>query len=175
MSAGWRLCNAITDGRSSLPIRRASRTVARSQLARRRASGTASRTLGVRLSEPLVCAVSNADTPALRTDTPATGWDSTAVNENSPRSFEGGPEMTTSAAAERRELAHRTGNGIEVTLLWTESTNGVTIAVADTHSGGELEFDVDGSRALDAFKHPYAYAATVRVRSAQATRLAPAR
>jgi hypothetical protein len=91
------------------------------------------------------------------------------------RSFEGVPQMATSAAIERRELARRSTNGIEVTLLWTESTNTVAIAVADTHSGEELEFEVDGSRALDAFNHPYAYAATVRVRSPQATRLAPAR
>ena len=82
--------------------------------------------------------------------------------------------MATSAATERRELAHRTHDGIEVTLLWTKSTNRVAIAVADKHSGQELEFEVDGSRALDAFNHPYAYAATVRVDSAQAT-LAPAR
>jgi hypothetical protein len=90
------------------------------------------------------------------------------------RSFEGGPEMATSAATERRELAHRTGDGIEVTLLWTKSTNRIAIAVADSHSGEELEFEVDGSRALDAFNHPYAYAAAVRAHSAPAT-LAPAR
>ena len=83
--------------------------------------------------------------------------------------------MAASTATERRELAHRTTNGIEVTLLWAESTNTVTIAVADTHSGEELEFDVDGSRALDAFNHPYAYATTARVGNAKATRLAPAR
>jgi len=83
--------------------------------------------------------------------------------------------MTKSAATERRELAHRTGNGIDVTLLWTKSTNRVTIAVADTHSGEELEFEVDRSRALDAFNHPYAYAAAVRVRIPQATPLARAR
>ena len=83
--------------------------------------------------------------------------------------------MATSAATKRRELAHRTGNGIEVTLLWTKSTNRVTIEVVDTHSGEELEFEVDGSRALDAFNHPYAYAATVRVRSSYATPLAQAR
>ena len=82
--------------------------------------------------------------------------------------------MTTSADTERRELAHRTGNGIEVTLLWTKSTSKVTIAVTDAHSGEEFEFAVDGSRALDAFNHPYAYAATVRARSDQPTRLAPA-
>jgi hypothetical protein len=91
------------------------------------------------------------------------------------RSFEGGTEMATSAAIERRELAHRMGNGIEVTLLWTKSTNTVTVAVGDAHSGEELEFEVGGSRALDAFNHPYAYAAAVRVRSTQQTPLAPVR
>ena len=83
--------------------------------------------------------------------------------------------MASSAATEPRELAHRTGEEIEVTLLWTKSTNRVTIAVADTHSREELEFEVDASRALDAFNHPYAYAATMRVHSAQPTRLAQAR
>ena len=83
--------------------------------------------------------------------------------------------MTTSAATEQRELAHRATNGIDVTLLWTESTNTVAVAVLDTNSGEEHQFDVDGSRALDAFNHPYAYAATVGVFSTQPTRLAPAR
>ena len=83
--------------------------------------------------------------------------------------------MIASAATERRELAHRSTNGIEVTLLWTESTNTVTIAVLDTHSGEELEFEVDGARALDAFNHPYAHAATGRVPGPQAAPLAPAR
>ena len=83
--------------------------------------------------------------------------------------------MTTSAGTEQRELAHRTTNGIDVTLLWTESTNTVAVAVLDTHSGEELEFEVDGSHALDAFNHPYAYAATVRGRSTQPTRLVPVR
>jgi hypothetical protein len=91
------------------------------------------------------------------------------------RSLEGGPEMATSAATERRELAHRTTNGIEVTLLWTKPTNTVAIAVVDTHCGEELEFEVAGRFALDAFNHPYAYAATVRFPSKRATRLAPAR
>ena len=83
--------------------------------------------------------------------------------------------MTTSAATERRELAHRSTNGIDVTLLWTKSSNVVTIAVIDSHSAEELEFEVDGSRALDAFNHSYAYAATVGVCSTQPTRLAPVR
>jgi hypothetical protein len=119
--------------------------------------------------------VPNANTPARRSDARSPRWNATAVLETTLRSIEGGTEMTTSADTERRELAHRTGNGIEVTLLWTKSTNTVTIAALDTHSGEELEFEVDASRALDAFNHPYAYAAAVRVRSTQTTRLAPVR
>jgi phosphotransferase system HPr-like phosphotransfer protein len=97
------------------------------------------------------------------------------VLETTLKSLEGGPEMIASAATPRRELAHRSTNGIEVTLVWTESTNTVAIAVLDTHSGEELEFEVDGARALDAFNHPYAYAATGRLHSMQAAPLAPAR
>jgi hypothetical protein len=74
--------------------------------------------------------------------------------------------MTATTLTDRRELAHRTSDGIEITLFWTKPSNQVTIAVLDTHSDEALEFDVDGSAALDAFKHPYAYAATQRVRSA---------
>jgi hypothetical protein len=76
--------------------------------------------------------------------------------------------MVISATNERRELAQRTSDGIEVMLLWTKSTNAITIAVIDTHSAEELEFEVDGASALDAFNHPYAYAAADRVRSGHA-------
>jgi len=67
--------------------------------------------------------------------------------------------MTLTSTAERRELAHRVGNGIEVTLFWSKSTNRITLEVLDSRSGERLDFDVDGYAALDAFKHPYVYAA----------------
>jgi hypothetical protein len=73
--------------------------------------------------------------------------------------------MTTTSFTDRRGLAHRTSDGIEVTLFWSELSGQVTVAVLDTPSDEALEFDVDGSAALDAFNHPYAYAATQRVRS----------
>jgi hypothetical protein len=41
-----------------------------------------------------------------------------------------------------------------------------TIEVLDSRSGEALQFDVEGSAALDAFNHPYAYAAAQRVDSA---------
>jgi hypothetical protein len=74
--------------------------------------------------------------------------------------------MTATTFTNRRELAYRTSDGIEITLFWSKPSNQVTIAVLDTRSDEALEFDVDGSAALDAFNHPYAYAATRRVRSA---------
>jgi hypothetical protein len=61
--------------------------------------------------------------------------------------------------SDRRELAHRTNDGIEVTLFWTKSTDWITLEVLDRRSGELLEFDVDREVALDAFKHPYLYAA----------------
>jgi predicted lipase len=68
--------------------------------------------------------------------------------------------MTTTDLTERRELAQRTNDGIDVTLFWSKASNRVTISVLHTRSATALEFDVDGADALDAFNHPYAYAAT---------------
>jgi hypothetical protein len=80
--------------------------------------------------------------------------------------------MTATAITDRRELAHRTSDGIEITLFWTKPSNQVTVAVLDTRSDQALEFDVDGSAALDAFNHPYAYAAARRVRPVLSPRVA---
>ena len=77
--------------------------------------------------------------------------------------------MTTTGAPERRELARRTSDGIEVTLFWTKAASRVTIAVLDSRSEESLEFGVDSRDALDAFNHPYAYAANRRSRSLPTT------
>jgi hypothetical protein len=69
-------------------------------------------------------------------------------------------EMTTRPRTERRELAHRTSEGIDVTLFWSAPANRVSVEVFDSHSNETLEFEVEGGAALDAFNHPYAYAAT---------------
>jgi hypothetical protein len=70
--------------------------------------------------------------------------------------------MSARTFTDRRELAHRTSDGIEVSLFWSKPSNQVTVAILDTRSDQALEFDVDGSAALDAFNHPYAYAGTRR-------------
>jgi carotenoid cleavage dioxygenase-like enzyme len=56
-----------------------------------------------------------------------------------------------------RELDHRESDGVSVTLLWHEGTNRVTIHVVDSETGEELDIEVAGRDALDAFRHPYAY------------------
>ena len=71
--------------------------------------------------------------------------------------------MATTTAI-RRELAHRASNGIEVTLSWIQHTNRVCVEVLDSRFVEVFEFEVDGSVALDAFNHPFVYAASYRAR-----------
>ena len=83
--------------------------------------------------------------------------------------------MIATAPTDRRELARRTNDGIEVVLFWSKSSNQVTITVVDTRTDEAVEFEVAGEVALDAFRHPYAYAALRPVRSIATPRVAMAR
>jgi len=56
-----------------------------------------------------------------------------------------------------RELARRRGGGIDVVLRWHPETDSVSIAVEDEKTGDRFEVEVDGTRALHAFEHPFAY------------------
>jgi hypothetical protein len=59
-----------------------------------------------------------------------------------------------------RELDSRTNDGIHVRLLWHSDEERVSVAVEDTKTGEAFELLVkDRERALDVFRHPYAYAA----------------
>ncbi len=59
-----------------------------------------------------------------------------------------------------RELDGRITDGIHVRLLWNPRDDRVSVAVSDTKTGDAFELPVrDGDRALDVFRHPYAYAA----------------
>ena len=57
------------------------------------------------------------------------------------------------------ELAHRSDDGVEVWLYWQRDTNRVFVSVFDSRTGESFRVDVGGACALDAFHHPYAYAA----------------
>lgn len=53
-----------------------------------------------------------------------------------------------------RELAHRVGAGITVTLLWDPAENSTTIELWRAATDETLRFEVSSERALDAFYHP---------------------
>jgi hypothetical protein len=65
---------------------------------------------------------------------------------------------TTEDRTEIRELDRRAAGGIEVSLLWAPLTRSVVVAVSDERMREEFAFRVDAADALDAFRHPYAYA-----------------
>jgi hypothetical protein len=58
-----------------------------------------------------------------------------------------------------RELAARDTDGIHVLLLWHPHENQVTVSVEDSRAGARFAVEVARDRALDAFYHPFAYAA----------------
>jgi len=58
-----------------------------------------------------------------------------------------------------RELAARDSDGVHVQLLWHPGENAVTVLVEDTRIGDRFQIAVAPDRALDAFYHPFAYAA----------------
>ena len=57
------------------------------------------------------------------------------------------------------ELDRREGDGISVSLHWRKAGNVISIAVVDGRTGEDMEFVVSPDSALDAFRHPFAYAA----------------
>jgi hypothetical protein len=60
----------------------------------------------------------------------------------------------------RTEFAAREANGISVRLFWSRSTSLLTVTLADATNGDYFELVLEGhERPLDAFYHPYAYAA----------------
>ncbi len=57
----------------------------------------------------------------------------------------------------RRELAHRFGSGLEVTLYWCAWDNSTSVQVHQSTPEETLFFTVAREHALDAFYHPFAY------------------
>jgi hypothetical protein len=60
-----------------------------------------------------------------------------------------------------RELAERSSNGTHVRLLWRQGTGQLWVEVREPDEQ-VLAIPVQPERALDAFHHPYAYAAARR-------------
>jgi hypothetical protein len=63
------------------------------------------------------------------------------------------------ATPQTRELAVRDSDGIHVRLLWHPEDNELTVSVEDERVGDRFQLAVAPDRALDAFYHPFAYAA----------------
>jgi hypothetical protein len=63
------------------------------------------------------------------------------------------------ATPNTRELAERESNGIHVLLLWHPREDAITVSVEDDRRGDRIRIAVAPNRALDAFYHPFAYAA----------------
>ncbi len=68
--------------------------------------------------------------------------------------------MCATLEIEARELDCRSNDGIDVTLFWSPRTNRLFVAVEDERRGDSFRLDVAPAEALDAFRHPYAYANT---------------
>jgi hypothetical protein len=57
------------------------------------------------------------------------------------------------------ELANRRNGNVEVWLYWRRGDGECTVSVSDEWTGEAFELKVERERALDAFYHPFAYAA----------------
>lgn len=66
--------------------------------------------------------------------------------------------LTTTTEIALRELDHRTNDGIDVTLFWNPRTNHVFVVAEDQRTGESFELEVEAADALNAFRHPFAYA-----------------
>jgi hypothetical protein len=65
----------------------------------------------------------------------------------------------TTQAQPLRELNHRHSSGIDVTLFWDQDRERLLVCVCDARSGDYFVLQVAHAEALNAFHHPYAYAA----------------
>lgn len=57
-----------------------------------------------------------------------------------------------------KELDYRTGDHIEVSLLWSPESGQLAVVVVDEAGGEEFAMEVEPSEALEVFRHPFAYA-----------------
>ena len=67
--------------------------------------------------------------------------------------------MTELVATTRTELAHRSNEGLDVTLVWMQDDDEDTtvVCVCDWREGAHFEIPAQPYLALDVFYHPFAY------------------
>ena len=57
-----------------------------------------------------------------------------------------------------KELAQRLSGGDEILLVWHPESGRIELSVRDLETGEGFEIEVAAGAAIDAFRHPYAYA-----------------
>jgi hypothetical protein len=70
-----------------------------------------------------------------------------------------GAEGVTRTRKRMRELAERTSNGTRIRLYWLQGTRELWVEVWESELDVMIQIPADPERALEAFHHPYAYAA----------------
>jgi hypothetical protein len=71
-----------------------------------------------------------------------------------------------------RELAERTSSGTLIRLYWLQGTRELWVEIWERELDVTIEIPADPERALEAFNHPYAYAAAHSVLPMDAEALA---
>jgi hypothetical protein len=66
-----------------------------------------------------------------------------------------------------RELASRSGDGLQISLVWSKSADRVKVTVFDERLREPFDIHIDRADALSAFYHPFAYTAAARRASAR--------
>ena len=61
------------------------------------------------------------------------------------------------------ELARRREDGIEVRLLWRPDDGALVVTVHDLRSGETFRLEASAKTVLDAYRHPFAHAAELRL------------
>jgi hypothetical protein len=67
--------------------------------------------------------------------------------------------MTDPLATTRTELAQRTSDGLEVTLVWVhgDGEDKAVVCVCDTREGAYFEIWTELRLGLDVYRHPFPY------------------
>jgi hypothetical protein len=80
-------------------------------------------------------------------------------------------EEADMAGKKTHELDYRSNDGLEVKLLWHSETDEISVSVYDAKTGDDFDLEVASADAMDAFHHPYAYAASRGVHFVAGTRV----
>ena len=67
--------------------------------------------------------------------------------------------MTRQSIETRTELAHRSSDDLDVTLVWVHGAgrNTAVVCVCDQREGAYFEIPTEAYRALEVYDHPFAY------------------